>query len=76
MSRTTGINSAFGHSVGLKQKPAKNKMGESTWIFDIPHSVVPMGTLSKFEPEDLIRIFEFLEIVEPSVELYMSLIRI
>lgn len=31
--------------------------------------VVPMGELSKFEPEDLIRILDFLEIVEPNVEL-------
>lgn len=31
--------------------------------------VEPMGGMSNFDPEDLIKIFEFLEIVEPNVEL-------
>jgi hypothetical protein len=47
---------------------AKTKMGESKLIFDIPHLVVQMGEKSNFDPVDLIKIFEFLEIVEPPVE--------
>jgi hypothetical protein len=37
---------------------------------DFPAStVVPMGERSNFDPEDLFKIFEFLEIVEPDVQL-------
>ncbi len=63
-SVTKKINSVFLYVAQMMRDIAKIKMGESRLLFDIPHLVEPMGQLSNFDPEDLIKIFEFLEAIE------------
>ncbi|MGZ3882703.1 MAG: hypothetical protein ACXVDL_00640 [Bacteroidia bacterium] len=59
----------FRYIAHLAGNLAKIKMGESKLIFDIPHLVDSTEESENFDPEDLIKIFEFMTMIEPNIDL-------